>query len=29
MKNIVELKNVRNIYKTGETEFNALDNVNL
>lgn len=29
MKNIVELKNVSKIYKTGEREFKALDNVNL
>ena len=29
MNNIVELKNVSKIYKTGEKEFKALDNVNL
>ena len=29
MENIVELKNVSKIYKTGEKEFKALDNVNL
>ena len=29
MKNIVELKNVSKIYRTGEKEFKALNNVNL
>ena len=29
MKNIVELKNVSKIYKTGEKEFKALDNIDL
>lgn len=29
MEKIVELKNVSKIYKTGEKEFKALDNVNL
>ena len=29
MKNIVELKNVSKIYKTGEKEFKALDNIEL
>ena len=29
MKKIVELKNVSKIYKTGEKEFKALDNIDL
>lgn len=29
MENIVELKNVSKVYKIGETEFRALDNIDL